>query len=79
MNDCNICFNSYININVLRCCKGKRMCIKCKDKYDKKICPFCLQNMNRKPTVIIINKNTPTPKNSDFILSVMNYNIIRIW
>ena len=40
---------------------------------------FCRQNMNRQPTVIIINKNTPKPEKSDLILSVMNYNIIRVW
>jgi hypothetical protein len=79
MHNCNICFNSFVTINVLRCCKGKRMCIKCKDKYGKNTCPFCRQNMNRQPTVIIINKNTPKPEKSDIIFSVMNYNVIRIW
>ena len=79
MHDCNICYNSFVSVNLLRCCKGKRMCVKCKDKYCKDKCPFCRQNMNKKSTIVITNKNVPMPEMSDIILSVMNYNIIRVW
>ena len=57
MHECDICYTSFIDINVLRCCKGKRMCITCKNKYNKKICPFCRRDMYRS-TIIIINKQT---------------------
>lgn len=79
MHDCDICFNEFVTINIVGCCKNKRMCIKCKDKYGKIQCPFCRQNMNRKPAIVIINKNTPMPEKGNIVMSVMNYNIIKIW
>ena len=78
MHNCDICYNSYITLNILRCCKGKRICIKCMDKYGKLICPFCRQLMNRKLAIVIDNKNN-IPEKGEIILSVMNYNIIEIW
>lgn len=33
MYECDICYNSFDNINILRCCKGKRMCVNCDDRY----------------------------------------------
>lgn len=77
MVECDICYNSFISLNLLRCCKGKRMCLQCKNNYNNSKCPFCRQNMNRKETIIIINKNFPYP-NGDVIMSIMNYNIIKI-
>ena len=77
--ECDICYNSFTTINILKCCKGKRICIKCKDKYNCFKCPFCRQNMNKQPFIVIINKNFPCPKNGNVILSVMNYNIVRLW
>ena len=79
MHECNICFNDFVTINILRCCKGKHMCIRCKDKYGKTKCPFCRQNMNRRPTIIIVNKNTPPPEKGAIIMSLMHYNIVKIW
>ena len=78
MHDCNICYESFVTINILRCCQGKRMCIKCKYKYDKTICPFCRQKMNVNPAIIILNKNQKQIKGK-IIMSVMNYNIIQLW
>lgn len=79
MHDCDICYNLYININFLTCCKGKRMCIKCKDKYGKNICPFCRQNMNNRYSVLILNKSSPFPEKGELLFSSMNYNVIKIW
>lgn len=79
MHECDICYNSFYNINILRCCKGKRMCVNCKNRYYDIKCPFCMQNMNKQPTIIILNKNNPYPKKGNIILSVMNYNIFKLW
>lgn len=79
MYECDICYNLYKNINFLPCCKGKRMCIKCKSKCGNNKCPFCRQNMKTKPAVIIINKNFPYPKHGEILFSSMNYNVVKIW
>lgn len=79
MYECNICYNDYINMEILKCCKEKHMCDLCKDTYEDKRCPFCRQNMNRKPTIIILNKNTILPSKSSVIMCVKNYNIVKIW
>ena len=79
MHNCDICYNSFVRINTLRCCKGKRMCIKCNTQYVPNKCPFCMQIMNKKSTILIINKNFPCPKKANIILSIMNYNIVRLW
>lgn len=79
MHECDICYNTFITINILKCCKNKRMCIKCKNKYGKQSCPFCRQNMNRKHAIVFINNKDPCPENSIIIMSVMNYNIVKIW
>lgn len=55
------------------------MCAQCKHKYGKNKCPFCTKNMKTKSTIIIQNKNTTELVNGDIIMSVMNYNIIRIY
>lgn len=78
MHDCDICYESFVTINLLRCCKGKRMCIKCKYKYGKIQCPFCRQKMNDKPAITILNKNQQ-PKKGEIIMSIMNYNVVQIW
>lgn len=78
MHDCNICYESFITINFLRCCKGKRMCIKCKYRYNKLDCPFCRLKMNDKHAIIILNKNQKLDK-GEIIMSIMNYNIVQIW
>ena len=77
MHDCDICYNSYININILNCCIGKRMCNSCKEKYACSTCPFCRQHM--KPAIIIVNKNIPYKGHGKIILTMMNYNVIRIY
>lgn len=79
MHECDICYNSCVTIKLLTCCKEKHMCISCKNKYSQSKCPFCRQNMNRKPTIIIVNKNTPCPEKGNIIMSLVNYNIIKIW
>ena len=81
MYECDICYNSFLTINLLTCCKGKNMCVDCKSKYGQSKCPFCRKNMKikNKSTIIIINKNTPYPEKYDIIMSIMNYNIIKIW
>ena len=80
MYECDICCELYININIniLSCCKGKRICSSCRVRYDSKICPFCRQKMNPKPAIVIINKNFPYKGKGDIILSIMNYNVIKI-
>lgn len=78
MYDCDICYHSFLSINTLRCCKNKHMCIKCKNNYGKEICPFCRQNMNRKPAIVIINNQRPCPDKGIIIMSVTNYNIVKI-
>lgn len=79
MRDCDICYNSFITSNILICCKDKYMCSQCRDKYEKQICPFCRQNMNRKTAIIIINENCPLPGKGTIIMNIMNYNIVKIW
>jgi hypothetical protein len=79
MYDCDICYNSLLTINVLKCCKDKHMCLKCRNKYGKQTCPFCRQNMNRKTAIVIINNQYPCPVKGEIIMSVMNYNIVKIW
>lgn len=79
MHECDICYNLCVTTSLLNCCKGKRMCVKCKNKYGKKKkCPFCRQNMNRKSTIIIVNKGSHQEK-GELLFTVMNYNIIKIW
>ena len=70
MHECDICYTSFIDINVLRCCKGKRMCITCKNKYNKKICPFCRRDRYRS-TIIIINKNKPCPEQGNILMTLV--------
>lgn len=82
MSICNICYESKENIKTLICCNGKVICNKCKSIYNKSICPFCRQNMNPRSTFIIVrttDKKILTNRKKELILSVMNYNIFKVW
>lgn len=79
MNSCDICYNYSRSTHTLTCCNGKQMCMKCKNLYQQILCPFCRQNMNRRPTVIIVNTNINDILEKDkILLSVLNYTIIKV-
>lgn len=78
MIECDICFNSFKTLALLNCCKGKYICLNCKNNCNNNLCPFCRQNINRKPAIIIVNNSFPCPQKGTIIMSIMNYNIIKL-
>lgn len=67
---CDICYFNNTN-NKMICCLNKHICDICLQNYNKKTCPFCIQNIK------ICNKRKLLLINSNNINNIKyNYNII---